>query len=281
MFNKEQGISLIITFFIMTIILAMVLVISTILYDQIKVIKNMGDSVVAFYAADSGIEKVLYYDRKVIPSGAVRGFCAMLSYPENPDGECPIDDPVSAVNCICISPNCPPVPLDAEHEGCDIDKCNNCEISFNTDFPESSGYGYIVDAKVYPENGDITLNIGSAGLYKNVNRKVELDLSGSGEVEDIITITADVTPKSTEYGTEINISAYVVARYGAIIVQARIKETPEGTDVVNSPVPLDITSGDFYNATYEGMWSGPVGSYYVYIEVRDTEGNVVIENIWP
>ena len=43
----------------MAILLAIVLGISTILVSQIKMIKGMENSVVAFYAADTGIEEVL------------------------------------------------------------------------------------------------------------------------------------------------------------------------------------------------------------------------------
>jgi hypothetical protein len=77
--NKDQkGVSLIISFFIMVIIVAIVLAITTLLYNEIKMIRNIGNSVVAFYAADSGIEKVLYYDRKVIPVGS-RGYALWLN----------------------------------------------------------------------------------------------------------------------------------------------------------------------------------------------------------
>ena len=76
--NLQKGVSLIISFFIMVIILSVVLSVSALLYSEIKVIRNIGNSVVSFYAADSGIEKLIYYDRKVLPDGAVRGLCSML-----------------------------------------------------------------------------------------------------------------------------------------------------------------------------------------------------------
>jgi len=43
----------------MAIFLAVALGLTTILIGQIGIMKGMGDSVVAFYAADSGIEKIL------------------------------------------------------------------------------------------------------------------------------------------------------------------------------------------------------------------------------
>lgn len=45
---------------IMVGILAIALGVSTILVGQLKMIKGIGDSVVAFYAADTGIERGLY-----------------------------------------------------------------------------------------------------------------------------------------------------------------------------------------------------------------------------
>jgi hypothetical protein len=280
--NKEQGVSLIITFFIMTIILAMVLSISLILYEQIKVIKNIGDSVVAFYAADSGIEKVLYYDRKVVPEDAVRGFCSILPYLENP-GNCPAEEPETAVNCICAAPNCPPVPLDAEHNGCDPDVCNNCQISFNTNLPGDSGYGYNIDAKIEPEDDISTLKINSTGLYKDVSRKIELSLSDIGTDEDVIIIdNMSVDPISTEQGPAVNISARVRAVYCAEIVQAHIRETPLSADAPGSPVQMSIPSGDgdCFLANYEGTWNGEIGSYYIFIVARDIKGNSVVKQVW-
>jgi len=48
---------------ILSILLAMVLGLMTVFLNEMRMIKGMGDSVVAFYAADSGIEEVLYKDK--------------------------------------------------------------------------------------------------------------------------------------------------------------------------------------------------------------------------
>lgn len=58
-FNIQRGVSLYLAVLIMAIFLSIGLTISTILIGQISTIKGMGDSVIAFYAADTGIEKVL------------------------------------------------------------------------------------------------------------------------------------------------------------------------------------------------------------------------------
>jgi hypothetical protein len=55
----QKGVSLYLAFIIMTILLAMALGLGTIFIGQTKMIKEMGNSVIAFYAADTGIEKIL------------------------------------------------------------------------------------------------------------------------------------------------------------------------------------------------------------------------------
>lgn len=59
MIKREKGISLYLTIIITTLLLSIVLAISRILLDQIKLTKEMGDSIIAFYAADTGIERAL------------------------------------------------------------------------------------------------------------------------------------------------------------------------------------------------------------------------------
>lgn len=57
--SKQKGVSLYIAIMIIAILLAIVLGAGAILLAQLKVIKGMENSIVAFYAADSGIERVL------------------------------------------------------------------------------------------------------------------------------------------------------------------------------------------------------------------------------
>jgi hypothetical protein len=55
----KQGTSLYLAIMVMTILLAIALGLSAIFLGQTKTIKEMGNSVIAFYAADAGIEKIL------------------------------------------------------------------------------------------------------------------------------------------------------------------------------------------------------------------------------
>jgi Tfp pilus assembly protein PilX len=57
---SQKGLSLYLAIMIMSILLAIVLGMSAILFHQLKMIGEMGNSVVAFYAADTGIERALY-----------------------------------------------------------------------------------------------------------------------------------------------------------------------------------------------------------------------------
>ena len=61
--NYQKGVSLYLALIIMFILLAIGLGISLIIVSQMKMIRGMGDSVVAFYAGDTGIEHSLYKTR--------------------------------------------------------------------------------------------------------------------------------------------------------------------------------------------------------------------------
>ena len=61
--TTNKGISLYLALMIMFILLAIGLGVSLIIVSQMKMIRGMGDSVVALYAADTGIERALYEKR--------------------------------------------------------------------------------------------------------------------------------------------------------------------------------------------------------------------------
>ncbi len=156
--NYQKGVSLIITFFILTIILAVVSAISAILYSEIRIIRNIGNSVIAFYAADSGVEKTLYYDRKIMPAGGKRGVCFMCD-PVNPS--CPTDNADSSINCACSSP-----PAGGD---CLPESCTDCQVKFSTDL---NGKSYEITA-IVSSNENFTIK--SIGSYENVKRAIRID----------------------------------------------------------------------------------------------------------
>jgi len=281
--NSQAGVSLIISFFIMIIILAIIVSITTLLYKEIKTIRNIGNSVVAFYAADSGIEKIMYYDRKAIPDveGVGRGLCSMFSYdPETNPNSCPsnLEDLDMDEGLYCNENGAVFLTLaDPEDlDGCDADVCDNCIISFFTDRENGDDptKSYEVVARIIPNEDPeaySSLRIGSTGFYKGLNRKIELDLTRIEEGEAIIINPAFATPESTEYGTSIEITAVITSLNGISTATAHIKTSPSGSDV--GTAELIRISGDENFGTYRGTWTGPVNSYYVDIIAVDAEEN--------
>jgi len=76
----EKGVSIYLALMIMFILLAIGLGISLIIVSQMKMIRGMGDSVVAFYAADTGIEHSLYNLRIQNGDGNVSGSVGDANY---------------------------------------------------------------------------------------------------------------------------------------------------------------------------------------------------------
>ncbi len=61
MFNPspQKGVSIFFSFMVMTLLLSIALGLSSIFLTQVKISRDIGYSVVAFYAADTGIEQIL------------------------------------------------------------------------------------------------------------------------------------------------------------------------------------------------------------------------------
>lgn len=69
MLSSQRGISLFLTIIILAIILSIVIGLSAILVNQLEMAKGLGYLIVAFYAADTGVEKVLKTVLEDIKSG--------------------------------------------------------------------------------------------------------------------------------------------------------------------------------------------------------------------
>ncbi len=63
--NSKKGVSIIFAVFLLSFISLLAFGVSGILLRQVKIMREIGYSVVSFYAADSGVEAVLYDDRKL------------------------------------------------------------------------------------------------------------------------------------------------------------------------------------------------------------------------
>ncbi len=254
-YKSEKGVALIITFFVMTIMLSIVLGIGAILFIEIKTIRGLGYSVVAFYAADSGIEKTLYYDKKVLTGGGLRGLC---------------DIPNTCSNCQIRK---------FDGNDCGVDTCTDCDIYFSTEFGEKK---YKVDAEIRPSEQTTVTSIKSFGTYRGTTRAIELTyfFEGGGPPSEGPSITnADVIPRSVPEGIELSITADISDPDGVdpYRVQAEIQSPDESTfDFVF----LTLSLGNEYYGTYTGTWTGPEGVYFVDITACDIYGNCsTAENI--
>lgn len=58
-FSNQEGISLLLAILVLALVLGAALGISTILLQEIKMARATGNSIIAFYAAETGIEQVL------------------------------------------------------------------------------------------------------------------------------------------------------------------------------------------------------------------------------
>ena len=62
--QAQRGVSLYMTFMVMTMLLGIGLGMSALLLSQLDTLRGIGYSVLAFYATDAGIEKIVYDDQK-------------------------------------------------------------------------------------------------------------------------------------------------------------------------------------------------------------------------
>jgi len=68
--NREKGISLYLTMILLSLLMAMILGVTSIIVGGAKITKGLGDSVRAFHAADTGAEQALYRIRGGSPDCA-------------------------------------------------------------------------------------------------------------------------------------------------------------------------------------------------------------------
>lgn len=179
--QNQQGVSLIVTFLVMTIMLSMVLSITTILFNEIKIVMNMGSSISSLNSSDIGIEKTLYFDIKQVPVGANRGFCNICNT-------------CSSLDCL----NCTTTPLVAN--GCSVTNCTNCQITYDSSF---DGRDYSVNARVSPNplNANISdLIITSSGFYRDTKRVASYSSSAVYTAQNPLPTTTNISPSSRRQG---------------------------------------------------------------------------------
>jgi len=268
--NKEKGVSLIIIFFILTIILSVVLNISILLYSRVKVIRNIGNSVVAFYAADSGVEKILFYDRKQIPTGGKRGLCYMSDLTNL--NACPSSCTPALGDC--VESHCyDPIYTELSPDGCNILTCENCFLSFSSFFDNKS---YDAEISVTKSGTLFTANIDSKGNFGNVARKIQTKVESrdttSPQAPEVTNACFYSNPISG--GVEVEVYADISDPDGVASAYAYIQSPDEVN--IDPLVILDNVGNNYF-----GIWDGnPPGTVYVDIEACDTINNcVVVDNL--
>jgi len=136
-YQSEKGVSLIVIFLIMTIMLAIVLSISVILSSQIKMVGNMGNVISSFYAAQTGAEEALYFTRKLAGSG----LCNL----------CAICESAGCDSCVYTS-------------GSTI---NNCGVDYTAGFDQR-----YYQVMIRPDAAGV--GIDSKGDYKDTSRSINI-----------------------------------------------------------------------------------------------------------
>lgn len=247
---SQKGVSLISVFFIMTIMLAVVLGLSVLLIGQIKNKISSENSLAAFYVADSGVEKMLYYNRQRIPAlpeeGIVGGICSICSLSDSGTTDC------SAT------------PGQGDETGCVF--CKNCQVSYITEIEGNKKY-YKTEVRVVPNGIFYNMDVSVRGFYSNTSRAIGLQIINRDLSSSAPEIT--VLPLQRE-GYTITVSANIPGSIDEDTVWAHIKSynDPNGSDV--DIFLLNRSIGDPDN--YSGSRNLPDdGGYYYYVSACDTQ----------
>jgi hypothetical protein len=300
--DKQKGASLIMTFFIMIIVLAVVLSISSLLYSEIKVTRNIGNSMESLYVAESGIEKIFYYDRQVLPTveegkAAVRGLCSIYTQDAiNNPSACPRTSTSGfnpSVYCTPAANFTSPVAGESNPtHGCDPTVCDDCKISFSTALNTKGDKNYVATAQISPlPDGSYSFKIESKGNFGSIARQVEVVSNETKRVQTLA-ITLDhacASPISTPQGSSIYISTNVtlsVQGDDQIRKVTAIIRGPDGNAVDTKD--LILVSGDKSTfSSWQLTWpttGRPVQYYSVDLNVKDsllTPNEASVFNIPP
>ena len=238
--NSEKGMALLITFLIMGIMVAIVLGVTVIILSEIDIVRTIGYSVNAIFAANTAIEKSLYYDRQVVLTGE-RGICDICT---------------SCLNCT----NC-------LRSGLGCADCTDCTITYNG----SIGAETYTAKVIVQDEGDIYSGI---GLYKGISRAIDVS-GGTGGGTRVYppTITqAIVVPRSVPEGIMLLVYATITPDTGQQLDPDSIVMRIQQPDEVGFPTeePAIIIMSLTGVNQYQGVWIGPEGGYYVDISACDT-----------
>jgi|GEM_PF-3591947 len=240
----QKGLSLVVVFFIMTVILSIVLGLIVIVLNSAKSAKNVGDSVIAFYAADSGIEKTLFYNRQRVPTG--------------------IDGIVGGICDICSScgSNCSGCSAIGE----DCRACKHCRVAYNMNM-DNLGQNYQVVVNVLPNGKFYNMKVTSKGYYNSSARAIGMQISN----RDVSSSAPDIseTLAIKEYNN-VTISAKVTDPdlISSVTAHIRIVDDPKIPDIETKD--LIFQENDLYSNTWLPIDNKP---YFIYIRACDSLSN--------
>ena len=134
-FRLQRGVAIYLALIILSVILAIGMGMSAILIGQMKITKGMENSVVALYAADSGIERILYEEK------------------------------------ICRQSDCDPIRC----EGWPPEVCLGLKEGYTATSTDLMGgdASYIAGLKYFDDGGVKKIKFTSIGEYKGVKRAIE------------------------------------------------------------------------------------------------------------
>ena len=93
-FQSEEGVSIILSVMILSVILSIALGSSDIAIRQVQSMKGIGDSVIAFYAADHGVEQVMLmeYPTSISETALSNGATYEVIVIDSSDPDCDADN---------------------------------------------------------------------------------------------------------------------------------------------------------------------------------------------
>lgn len=154
--NKNQkGVALLIVIIVVIVMIAIVLSISVISVNKIKLISEIGKSVIAFYDGWVDVEKLKYHDRIMIPPGGERGACSIGDYCPT-DANDPTGDPATHCNNVVYT-----------GDDCNSLSCMNCKVTYYAVWDNGNRRNDVSATVICPY-----FDIDSVGSFKDVIRQI-------------------------------------------------------------------------------------------------------------
>ncbi|MBM3206167.1 MAG: hypothetical protein FJZ43_00895 [Candidatus Staskawiczbacteria bacterium] len=228
--ESQKGVSLIIVFIILTVMLSVVLGFSTILAGKLKLVGNISSTVSSFYAAHSGIEKTGYLFKSLVPQNGATGFCSVCNS--------------------CVGPDCSSCSLTESYPtGCSPISCNGCRLKYESVF---NGRKFYIDSTITtsdpqsPNTSIICIN--SQGVYNNT----------SSNLQKCTTVTNNNIVKLTNNPCTSNFDEVVINSTSSTGIRYNFPTSkPDGTYYLTIYSPVGLSNASYAPYTW---WNWPNAS---------------------